>query len=147
MSNNNCLIFKDYRKNVVLKDNRNPQVFKAKNNNSYLLKAYKVDNCLIKNGNKCDYLLKVINNSNLYKVYFIELKGQDLKHAIIQIEESIKKLNLCNSVEIQARVILNKVKVPALRTSYEIKFEKFLKKCHINSRYDRYKTNQKTEDI
>ena len=145
MINKDCLIFCDRREEIVLKDSKNPQKFIAKNDEKYKVCAYKIDKC-IKDGNSCDFLLEV-KNEKIIKVYFIELKGQDLKHAILQIEESIKKLNYCKGIELQARVILKKVKVPATRESYEIKFEKMLKKCHKNSKYDRYKTNQKVEKI
>lgn len=139
---NECLIFCDKRRNIVLKDDKNPQKFIAINSNGYKVSAYKVDNCILKDGNRCDFLLKI---ENKLKIYFIELKGQNLKHAILQFEESVKKLNYCKGIELHARVVLNKVKVPATRTSYEIKFEKLLKKCHKNSSYDRYKSNQKIE--
>ncbi len=48
-----------------------------------------VDNCLIKDGNikKCDFVfVRCINNEH----YFVELKGSDIKHAIKQLETTIK---------------------------------------------------------
>jgi hypothetical protein len=146
LNNPHCLLFSDKREKIVLKDDKNPQKFIAENFNKYHINAYKIDNCILTNGNKCDFLLEIKSKSNI-KAYFIELKGQDLKHAILQLEESIKSLNYCNGIELQARVILNKVKVPAIRTSYEIRFEKMLKKCNKSSKYDRYKSKQKIENI
>lgn len=48
-----------------------------------------VDNCLIKNGKRCDFLL--IDNMNVE--YFIELKGKQVEYACTQIIETIKKIS------------------------------------------------------
>ncbi len=142
-----CLEFYDRREKVVLRDKKNPQKFIGENNSKKNICAYRVDGCIFIDGNKCDYLLEVFVKKQLEKAYFIELKGQDLKHAILQLQETIKRLNYCNGVELHTRIILNKVKVPATRTSYEMKFEHFLKKCCKTSTYYRYKTAQKIERI
>ena len=47
-----------------------------------------IDGCQITNGIRCDYMY-LIKDSEIY----IELKGQDIKHAIEQIETTIKKLS------------------------------------------------------
>lgn len=48
-----------------------------------------VDGCAIKEGVKCDHL--VIDDAS---EYFVELKGCDVKHAIDQLEATIKQLSL-----------------------------------------------------
>lgn len=48
-----------------------------------------VDGCVIKEGNKCDFLLV----SNEYgDQYFVELKGEDVNHAVEQLEASMELL-------------------------------------------------------
>jgi hypothetical protein len=46
-----------------------------------------VDGCLEFNGKKCDWLLIDINGNI---AYFIELKGSDIKHALLQLGNTIK---------------------------------------------------------
>ncbi len=46
-----------------------------------------VDNCQITSGVRCDYLIK-----HEQKEYFIELKGEDIKHAFVQLTRSILQL-------------------------------------------------------
>ena len=48
-----------------------------------------IDNCVITQGPRCDYLL--INNSSVE--YFVELKGSDVRHALVQLEKSIKQVS------------------------------------------------------
>ncbi len=46
-----------------------------------------IDDCVIKKGARCDYLL--IDNADV--CYWIELKGTDIKHAIEQLNATIKQ--------------------------------------------------------
>ncbi len=46
-----------------------------------------VDGCQITEGKRCDFLILYNHNE-----HFIELKGSDIKHAIMQLSESIKIL-------------------------------------------------------
>ena len=48
-----------------------------------------VDGCVIKEGNKCDFLL--VSNEHGDQ-YFVELKGEDVNKAIVQLETTIEKL-------------------------------------------------------
>lgn len=53
------------------------------------VRKIRVDGCVITEGPRCDYL--IISPKNME--YFIELKGSDVKHAIEQLEASIKKIS------------------------------------------------------
>lgn len=56
----------------------------------------RIDNCVIKdnNSNKCDFLIIDPDKNNSY---FIELKGQNVKHALKQLEDTIQKIeNISN---------------------------------------------------
>lgn len=48
-----------------------------------------VDGCVIKDGNKCDFLL--VSNEHGDQ-YFVELKGEDVNHAVEQLETSMEQL-------------------------------------------------------
>ena len=48
-----------------------------------------VDGCVIREGNKCDFLLTSCEYGDQY---FVELKGENLEHAIVQLEATFAKL-------------------------------------------------------
>ena len=70
---------------MTLKENKSKFIIKNANNLVKIL----VDGCAIKDGIRCDYLVKVQDKLEI----FIELKGQDIEHAINQIERSIQILS------------------------------------------------------
>ncbi|MEH1777743.1 MAG: hypothetical protein V7L26_01040 [Nostoc sp.] len=89
-----------------------------------LLSRY--DNCLIREGEKCDYL---ILNCQDKLAFFVELKGQDLKKALVQIDLSISILmHEIPDFKIYARIVLNRTPSPNINSSTEIKLKKRLKK-------------------
>ena len=54
--------------------------------------VYKVDGDIVTKGDKCDKLVLVETNSddNHWTEVFVELKGKDVGHAVVQLRESIK---------------------------------------------------------
>jgi len=74
-------------KNITIKENK--RVFTLKNSSSKKINLVKVDDCLIKSGQKCDYLFE-IECKNLKEIFYVELKGKDLNHALEQILTTIK---------------------------------------------------------
>ncbi|NPA73818.1 MAG: hypothetical protein GXO12_03830, partial [Epsilonproteobacteria bacterium] len=114
------------------------QEYRMLNNNSMLMCKIQIDDCIITHGQKCDYLaIKCIKQEEseeniIEALYFIELKGSDLIHALHQIETTIKhtkiKPLLKDNPNIYARIILNKQRTPDIRSSEKIKFEKMIKK-------------------
>ena len=58
------------------------------NNKGITATRVKVDGCEINEGIRCDYLLIADNVE-----HFIELKGQDIEHAIKQIQRTIRLLS------------------------------------------------------
>ena len=71
---------------IALKERRSS--FHFLNPERKKVKCVKVDGCAIIEGDKCDYLLIDSNNVE----HFVELKGPDLKHALAQLEASIRQL-------------------------------------------------------
>ena len=53
--------------------------------------TYQVDGEIIQKGNKCDKLIVVDCMEKGWGEFFIELKGKDISHAILQLEETLKK--------------------------------------------------------
>lgn len=52
------------------------------------ISVIRVDGCAIKSGNKCDFMFEI---DDAETSIFVELKGSNIKHAIKQLEETIKK--------------------------------------------------------
>lgn len=71
---------------IVLKESKS--IFRFNNPERKKVKKIVVDGCAIVEGAKCDHL---IIDSNSVE-YFIELKGCDVKHALAQLEASIRQL-------------------------------------------------------
>ncbi len=74
-------------RNITIKENK--RVFSIKNNSVKEINVVTVDDCLIKSGQKCDYLFE-IECKNLKEIFYVELKGKDLNHALEQILATIK---------------------------------------------------------
>lgn len=72
---------------IVFKEKKAKISFLNNGHNAY--RRIKVDGCVLKEGNKCDFLLV---SDEYGDQYFIELKGEDLNHAVTQLETSIDKL-------------------------------------------------------
>jgi hypothetical protein len=121
-----CLDYCDTRKTIVVRDSGNSQEYRVTNVSSKEFCKIRVDNCLIREGEKCDYL---ILNCQDRLAFFVELKGQDLKKALVQIDLSISILmHEIQDFKIYARIVLNRTPSPNINSSTEIKLKKRLKK-------------------
>jgi hypothetical protein len=88
--NNECKEFCDHREKIVIKDAGNKQEYRVINKKRQEICKIKVDGCLIKNGERCDYLILSCEDKS---AFFVELKGHDLQKALQQINSSIDKVN------------------------------------------------------
>jgi hypothetical protein len=68
--------------------------FIGKNNNRKPILKVEVDGCLITKGTRCDWLLVDIDGNI---AHFIELKGNDLKKAFLQLEKTIQRISNTNN--------------------------------------------------
>ena len=50
-----------------------------------------IDDCVIKQGLRCDWLLRTDDSVSKQDI-FVELKGSDIEHAVRQLEESLRVL-------------------------------------------------------
>ncbi|UTA69165.1 hypothetical protein [Emticicia sp. 21SJ11W-3] len=128
----------DKRGTIVLTDIGKSQ-YKVFNPNKKRVSELKVDGCLIKIGERCDYLLLVSNDSQFKNkdAYFVELKGSDLMKAISQIDASIETLKgkLNDFKRVFGRIVLTKNNVPDLNNTAIIKLRNKLKKMDGNLIY------------
>lgn len=82
-----------------------------------------IDGCEIKTGIRCDYLY-LIKNLEIY----IELKGQDIHHAVKQVESTIKKVSknpkACNKKAfiICTRSPLSSASIQNIRVKFKKKY-------------------------
>ena len=79
-------IEKNRNSHIKCEENKRKIIFI--NKKKILVEKIIVDNCAITQGVRCDFLVKYLDLEN-----FIELKGEDLKHAFEQIQRSIKILS------------------------------------------------------
>ena len=74
---------------VVVRENK--REFRIKNKSrKYNINKVKVDGCFIKDRRRCDYLFEILQGTKIEKVFYVELKGKDLSHAIEQLEATIE---------------------------------------------------------
>ena len=116
-----CLAFFDNRK--IMNVEENSRKFVGINSKNKPFTLYRVDGCIMMEGQKCDFLL--LNCSELL-AYLIELKGSDLIRAVRQINATLSHLlgNLTDFKKINARIVLTKVNTPDLKSTELIKLEK-----------------------
>jgi hypothetical protein len=74
---------------IVFQDGRGKSKMCFSNPNRRKIKKITVDNCIIKDGKRCDFLL--IDHNNIE--HFIELKGKKVEYASTQIIETINKIS------------------------------------------------------
>lgn len=74
---------------IVFQDGESKSKMCFSNPNRRMVKKIHVDNCLIKEGKRCDFLL--IDHNEVE--HFVELKGKQVEYACSQIIESIKKIS------------------------------------------------------
>ncbi len=101
-----CTEFCDERAIIVAKDKGNRQEYRASNKKIRHCCKIRIDNCFIKTGEKCDFM---ILNCTDKTAYLIELKGSDLVKSFRQINVTIDKLlSQLDDFKIYARSVITK---------------------------------------
>jgi hypothetical protein len=111
---------------VVVQENR--RTYRLENQAGHLICKIKVDNCLIRQGKRCDYLIiDCVRND----VYLIELKGSRLLDAVEQLEATFDLYVERFQGKVFARAVLSKVSVPNLENNPKLlRFQRKLKKLN-----------------
>ena len=119
-----CEEYSDRRKQISIQEKG--KKYLANNKNEKLVSVSRIDDCLIKDGNKCDFLLLNCDNK---QAYFIELKGSNLLHAVDQISTSIDRIGgKLSEFKINGRIVPSRVYPPDIRSNKVKRLEKQLKK-------------------
>lgn len=130
---------------IKSKDHGNPQTHYAHNRQRKYVTHYQIDGVVIRDGNKCDYL--VINEETL-KAYLIELKGSDMCKAALQLDETAQKLSSQLSVyTLNFRIVANKCKTQEISSSAFNKYKIDWKKRYGKSSTLKYESGEMHEDI
>ncbi|NEO78051.1 hypothetical protein [Moorena sp. SIO4G3] len=122
-----CLGCEEYKddKKIVLSENRSKLTFL--NPQGDKIRIIKVDGCAIVDNKtlRCDYLLVPTNKVEIY----VELKGSKIKHAVEQIESTIKLLSYNpQTIKKLCFVVFTRFGPPKLRTNIQNIKSKFNKK-------------------
>jgi hypothetical protein len=105
---------------IKSKDSQNSQTHYAHNRKNRFVTQYQIDGVVIKEGNKCDFL---VMNEETLNAYLIELKGSDMCHAARQLDETAKKLSKqLAGYFLNFRIVTNKCKTQEIEDS---KFRKY----------------------
>lgn len=102
-------------KKIVFKEKRSIVYFI--NASEISIKKVIIDNCVITEGKRCDYLLLIINSD--IKEHFIELKGSDVGHAIKQLLTTIKIVSE-NAKSLKKAAYVISTKCPISSTTLQI---------------------------
>ncbi len=77
---------------IVVSENR--RSFIIDNRSSRSVNKVTVDSCYMTTGRRCDYLFEIlaacVNDSAPDEVFYIELKGSDIRHAVSQLEATLR---------------------------------------------------------
>ena len=117
--------------NKIIPVSENGRTFRIKNNSSYTVNKVKVDGCYIKTqtGIKCDYLFEIIK-INIDKVFYVELKGSDIQHAVAQLASTLSHcFPLHNSALRECHIVGSKF--PKAGTDSQVLKKKFLKETKV----------------
>lgn len=112
--------------NIVVSDpgsRNNRSKFRLYNPKRAAVKVVQVDDCLIKEGIRCDYLIILPNEQEIY----VELKGSDVKHAVEQIARSIDLL-ACSCYPILKLCFIASTRCPINSTEIQNLKKKFKQK-------------------
>jgi hypothetical protein len=111
----------------VAENNRN---FRIINASLFSVNEVAVDGCYITFGLRCDYLFEIINNEIIEKIFYVELKGSDIHHAILQLEETLLNCTtIHNNIKKECYIIASKF--PKAGTASQVMKKKFLTKNRI----------------
>lgn len=112
------------QRKIVSSEHKNKHVLE--NPNRLDVYQYHIDGGIIPVGTqerRCDYLVEVIVPKKT-SIYLVELKGSDIKKALLQIEAVICKYSLIQSYTVYPRIIANKVTTHKIKDSCIRQFQK-----------------------
>lgn len=116
---------------IVLIDpgsSNNRSKFRLENPQRLEVRVIQVDDCVIKQGVRCDYLVITPSQDRTFdsQEIYIELKGSDVRHAVEQIATTIQKL--CSNMSVLKLCFIASTRCPMNSTQIQNLKKKFRKK-------------------
>jgi len=99
-------------KNKIVLAKENGRTFKINNKSKFAINKVKVDNCYIKSNKieKCDYLFEIIKNENIIQIFYVELKGKELKKGMEQLESTMRYCKTIHkNIKKQCHIVVSRV--------------------------------------
>lgn len=116
---------------ITSRDKGGKQKHTSYNDSKSDVSHYQIDGVVIKDGNKCDFL--VMKDSEPKTAYLIELKGSDLCWAAMQLQSTANALRTALSdYNLCYRIVANKCKTQEIETA---EFKKYRMKWGKQLRY------------
>ena len=116
----------DATQNKIVSVSENRRKFTVNNKSRFTINRVTVDDCYITEGLKCDFLFEVIDE-DVKEVFYVELKGSDISHAIQQLEVTVKHcLTIHKSVPRGCYIVASRV--PKASTSTQKAKKEFKRK-------------------
>jgi hypothetical protein len=88
---------------------------RLKNSKRIKVRIIRVDDCVIKDTTRCDYVVEIPMDS-IKVVLFVELKGKNVEHGIEQLEKTINHICFKDRYNLvlkkRAYLMITKVKIP-----------------------------------
>jgi len=113
--------------NKIISVSENKRKFTVKNNSNFTINKVEVDGCYKTTGAKSDYLFEVISQNTVTLVFYVELKGSDINHAIAQLEATIQYCLTEHRNVNKKECYIVASKFPSAGTSSQVLKKKFLK--------------------
>jgi hypothetical protein len=117
--------------NKIISVSENKRTFRIKNNSIFTINEVKIDGCYKETGAKCDFLFEIIEKTDVSIVFYVELKGSDISHAIEQLEATIEYCISEHKDVDKKKCYIVASKFPSSGTKSGILKKKFLKKNKI----------------
>ena len=123
-------ICNEFSQNKVISVEENKRVFRVVNSSAKNINKVKVDGCYISSSTKCDWLFEILENEAIKNIFYVELKGSDISHAIVQLEATIKHCKQIHGTHKRESYIVAS-KFPKAGTSSQVYKKNFLAKHKI----------------
>ncbi len=126
LKSSSCCDFCDRRAVLVLQEKG--KSLRIENRGGYELCRIRVDDCLIVQGERCDYIVLQVPND---AIHMVELKGRHLRDAVSQIDVTLEYLrengDLSEASSVYGYVILSKTPTPNIESKIERDLKRKLK--------------------
>ena len=115
--------------NKIIAVSENKRKFTILNSSELKINKVEVDGCYMKSGLKCDYLFEIINKE-IIAVFYVELKGKNIEHAIKQLVSTVSHCKTTHK-DIKKECYIIASRIPKSSTSAQNLKKEFKRKYKI----------------